>query len=550
MISRFHSALAGCWRSRLRLGPECLTLITALAFTLFYNVPFWRGALAGHALSMPGTWALAAGYAVVLTSLQYVVFVLFVGRWTAKPVLSLLIGLAAVVSYFTGHYGTYFDTTMIVNVLQTDTREAGELLTGSFLLHMAIFAVLPIVVLSRVHIPAASWRWAIVRRVAYLSLGVITLVASVLLSYHSLSALMRNRPELRYLVTPGNYLVSMERVLAASEQVAPQQRLPLGSDASVAAHEGDKPALLVIVVGETVRAANWGLSGYTRQTTPQLAKRAVINYLDVASCGTSTAVSVPCMFSPLGREDYDKRYIERHESLLDVFEHAGIDVLWLDNQSGCKGVCDGVKSDSIAISDYPWLCQDGRCFDGVLVEELKRRVRRASGDTVIVLHQLGNHGPSYYQRYPDDFRRFTPTCDTADLSRCSQQQIVNSYDNAILYTDHLLGQLIDFLGEQQRFAASLIYLSDHGESLGEHGLYLHGLPYAIAPDEQTHVPLVWWLSTDMQRRAGIDAACLKAHADQPYSQANLFHTALGIMDVATTVYRPGQDIGQTCRRAS
>lgn len=532
---------------RPRLGPECLTLLTALAFTLFYNIPFWQNAFADQVLAMPANWALAAGYAVVLTSLQYVVFLFFVSRWTVKPVLALLIGVAAAVSYFSCYYGTYFDTTMIDNVLQTDTREASELLTGSFLLHMTIFAVLPIALLSRVVVPKVSWRRAIVRRASYLSLAAIALVGSVLLTYHSLSPLMRNRPELRYLVTPGNYLVSMERVLAASESVAPQRRQPLGIDAGVAVHEGQKPALLVIVVGETVRAANWGLNGYARQTTPQLARRDVIDYSNVASCGTSTAVSVPCMFSPLGHEDYDEAYIEQHESLLDVFEHAGLDVLWLDNQSGCKGVCAGVETHSIAPSDYPSLCEDGRCFDEVLVEELKRRVGQASGDTVIVLHQLGNHGPSYYQRYPSDYRRFTPTCDTADLSQCSQQAIVNSYDNAILYTDHLLAQLIDFLGRQQRFAASLIYLSDHGESLGEHGLYLHGLPYAIAPDEQTHVPLVWWLSADMQRRTGIDTACLAAHAGRPHSQANLFHTALGIMDVTTAIYRPERDIGRPCR---
>lgn len=549
LTSRLRASLARIGHYRPRMGPECLTLVTALAFTLFYNLPFWQGALAGYVLTKPGIWALAAGYAIVLTSLQSVVFLLFVGRWTVKPLLSLLIVLAAAVSYFTYYYGTYFDTTMLTNVLQTDIQETGELLTESLVLHMAIFAALPVALLWRVHIPAVSWRHAILRRTAYLSLTVVALVGSVLLTYHSLSPLMRNQPELRYLVTPGNYLVSLERVLAASDRATPQQRLPLEHDATAAPHEGQKPALLVIVVGETVRAANWGLNGYARQTTPQLAQRDVINYPNVSSCGTSTAVSVPCMFSPLGHDDYDEGYISSHESLLDVLQNAGLKVLWLDNQSGCKGVCDGVASSSIAPGDYPSLCQDGRCFDAVLTEELKRYVAQSNGDTVIVLHQMGNHGPSYYQRYPEAFRHFTPTCDSADLSQCSRQQIVNSYDNAILYNDQLLSGLTDYLDQQQGFAASMIYVSDHGESLGENGLYLHGLPYAIAPDAQTRVPMLWWLSDDFVKRFAIDTACLKAKADQPYRHANLFHTTLGLLDIRTDVYRAQQDIVRPCRSA-
>lgn len=370
---------------------------------------------------------------MVLTSLQYVVFLLFVGRWTVKPLLALLILVAAAVSYFASNYGTYFDTDMLANMLQTDTQEAGELMTGRFMLHIVVFAVLPILLLSRVRIPAVSWRRALLRRMSCLSFSTIVLVASVFLTYQHLSPLMRNQPELRYLVTPGNTLVSMERVLAASDRVPSQERLPLESDASIAA------------------------------------------------------------------------------------------------------------------DDYPALCRDGRCFDAALAEELKHRVEQSTGDTVIVLHELGNYGPSCYQRYPDAFRRFTPICESADLSQCARQAIVNSYDNAILYNDQMLSDMIDFLGRQQRFAASMIYLSDHGKSLGENGLYLHDLSYAIAPGEQTQVPMIWWLSDEIQRRTGIDSDCLKANAGQPHSQANLFHTALGILEVTTTAYRPALDLGHSCR---
>ncbi|MAX33200.1 MAG: lipid A phosphoethanolamine transferase [Halomonadaceae bacterium] len=525
------------------LSPEGLTALLCLVFTLFYQQAFWQQVTAAEpALS---TWQLLA-YGLVLTGLQFIVFVLFVSRRTVKPLLSILILLAATVSYYTGHYGTYFDTHMINNVLQTDRQEAGELLTPGFAGYLLLYAGLPLALLWRVRLSNSTWPRALGRRCAYLAGGLAMLAVALMVSYQSLSSLMRNHTELRYLVTPGNALISTGRVLAASDPL-PKQRLPIGEDAVRLPRAGDKPLLMVLVVGETVRAANWGLNGYARQTTPELAKRDVVNFTDVSTCGTSTAVSLPCMFAPNGRDDYDERYIKSHESLLAVLAHAGFNVLWLDNQAGCKGVCDGVAQQSIHPDDHPEQCQNGRCLDEALEEALRRRLDNLEGDTVIVLHELGNHGPSYYQRYPDAFRRFTPTCDSADLNTCSQQAITNSYDNAILYTDSVLDHVIGTLSAQSHHAASLLYLSDHGESLGEHGLYLHGLPYAIAPKEQTQVPMLWWSSAAFDAAVGLDKGCLAMNRDAPLSHANLFHSVLGVLRVESHVQKPQQDITRFCR---
>jgi len=546
MHERFRMAttwLASLARPSLTLSPECLTLLVCLVFTLFYQQAFWQQVMAAEpALT---AWQLLA-YGLVLTGLQFIVFVLFVTRHTAKPLLSVLILLAATVSYYTGHYGTYFNTHMIDNVLQTDTKEAGELLTPGFAGYLLLYAGLPLALLWRVRLSASTWPRALGRRFAYLAGGLAMLAVALMVSYQSLSSLMRNHTELRYLVTPGNALISSGRVLAASDPL-PEQRLPIGEDATRLPRAGDKPLLMVLVVGETVRAANWGLNGYARQTTPQLAKRDVINFTDVSTCGTSTAVSLPCMFAPIGKDDYDERYIKSHESLLDVLDHAGFNVLWLDNQAGCKGVCDGVSQQSIQPDDHPKQCQDGRCLDEALNEELRARLDNLEGDTVIVLHELGNHGPSYYQRYPETFRRFTPTCDSADLNSCSQQAITNSYDNAILYTDSVLDHVIGALAEQSHHAASLLYLSDHGESLGEHGLYLHGLPYAIAPKEQTQVPMVWWSSAAFDAAVELDKDCLATTRDAPIGHANLFHSVLGALRVESRILKSQQDITRVCR---
>ncbi|WP_035578862.1 phosphoethanolamine transferase [Halomonas sp. R57-5] len=548
LLSLPSKIVGTAWHYRPTLSTEQLVLWVVVIFSVFYNMPFWQQAFAGYDLLAVQTWLTFANMFLVMTCLNYLVFISLAFRTLVKPLLILLFLIAAFVSYFTSYYGTYFDTSMLDNVLQTDTNEAQELFTAGLLIHLAIFFGLPTVMIWRVNITPSSWKKAILRRLAYCLASTVILLLALFLSYQEVSSLMRNNKELRYLVTPGNYIVSMAQALSSQHASANTVRSPVGEDASISSQAGDKPTLLVIVVGETVRAANWGLNGYERQTTPKLALQPdVINFSDVSSCGTSTAVSLPCMFSLPGRADYDKSYAQQHESLLDVLAHAGLEVTWLDNQSGCKGVCDGVTTKALSPEEYASLCPEGRCLDEALVQALNKQISGTSADQVVVLHQLGNHGPSYYQRYPDDYERFVPSCTTADLAKCSSDAITNSYDNAILYTDTVLDQVIEMLKRQDDYATAMIYLSDHGESLGEKGFYLHGIPYAIAPDEQTHVPMVWWLSSSFSQQQGLNTDCLRQVADETASHDNLFHSVLGLLNVATDVYQQAKDISQTCR---
>jgi lipid A ethanolaminephosphotransferase len=392
---------------------------------------------------------------------------------------------------------------------------------------------------------------SLVVRIAMMALAAGLLIGSVLLVFQDFSALMRNQKELRYLITPANFVYSSARVLAADTRQAGQSKSIVGADAHRAASWAGRtrPTLFVIAVGETARAANWGLSGYVRQTTPKLATLDVLNFSDVSACGTSTETSLPCMFSATGRRDYDEDRIRSSESLLHVLQRAGFEVLWRDNQSGCKGVCDGLSVQQIDAAQSPELCADGRCPDDVLLRGLDTVARDAKGNLVVVLHMLGNHGPAYFKRYPDAFRRYTPTCDTGELRKCSQQEIINAYDNALLYTDHFLAATINFLKEREaRFDTAMLYVSDHGESLGENGLYLHGLPYAIAPSEQIKVPMVWWLSPGFTSSFGINRTCLSKQASKSWGHDHLFHTVLGLLHVETSVYESPLDLAAACRR--
>lgn len=540
------------WRNwRPELSAESLILISSLLITLGANGLFWSQAMSS---AEAGQGPVAAGFALsllVLVAAAHALILLPVsGRWILKPALMLLIPVTVSAAYYMKSYTVFLDPNMLRNVLHTELKEARELLSWRMLL-VVLGVSLPLQwLLSRVRIRAPSWRRAILRRSLF-ALALVTLSVMVLLpNYQRLAALMRNQHSLRYLVTPANLLVSSYRVLRSDAAEHHQVRVPIDPAPQRNVAAGQRPRLLILVLGETVRAANWGLAGYQRQTTPELAQRNVVAFNDVRACGSSTEVSVPCMFSYRGRHDYDESAIRSEESLLHLLQRAGVETQWIDNQTGCKGVCDGLIELDIRGDEDPARCHDGVCLDEVMLPVLKRLLNAPPHDQVIVLHMLGNHGPAYWQRYPKAFAEFQPECKTVNLADCSRRSITNSYDNAVLYADYLLSQVIDLLAALDDRDAALLYVSDHGESLGEGGLYLHGVPYLIAPEQQLKVPMLWWLSSGL-RDTGIDA-CLRQRAQasadvRPISHDMLFHSVLSFMQVRSALYDPDYDLLANCR---
>ncbi len=548
MISRLRQAFRA-WRPE--IGQEALLLAVLLFFVFTGNAPFWNAVLSDRSAADAASWGYALAVGTGMAALQFIIFGLFLNRWTAKPLLGLLIVISAFANFYMGKFGIYLNPEMLRNVLKTDVAEARELFTLDLVPHLLLFAVLPLAILRRTRLRRRSLGRGIMIRSGTLLLAALVGAGALSLVFKDFAAQMRNHKEIRYLITPTNAVYSLARVLAKDAKAAPQPKRPIGTDAVLAPswQRRDKPVLFVLVVGETVRAANWGLSGHSPHlTTPELARRDVINFADVSSCGTNTEVSVPCLFSMQGRRNYDEDAIRGSESLLNVLQHAGLKVVWRDNQSGCKGVCDSVEVQRPDPAASPVLCDGDRCLDEALLQGADGLLRDAHGNLILVLHQLGNHGPAYYKRYPAEFRRFTPTCDTDDLSRCSRAEIANSYDNAVLYTDHVLARTIDMLKAQQaNYDSALLYVSDHGESIGEKGLFLHGMPYSIAPSEQTKVPMMMWFSPGYARSFGLDLACLKKRAEQPASHDNVFHSVLGLLDVRTAVRDETMDLSASCR---
>ena len=538
------------------LRPATAIILAALWIASIANLALWR-ALAGlPELANGRGLAFGIGFGVMIAAAHVALLSLLAWRWTLKPALALFLLAAAGGAYFMLSYGVVIDRTMMVNVLLTDTREARELLSWRLLGALLLLGVLPLALLWRTPL-----RWATPLRQAGHN-AILLVAACALLAgagglfFQDLSATMRNHTQLRYLINPLNSFYAIAIMGRKPIQRSGVAVAPLGEDAHLPAlAAGARPPLVIMVLGETARADHLGLNGYARDTTPRLAQENVVSLRNVWSCGTNTAASVPCMFSNLGREAFENRQTNT-EGLVDVLQRAGLAVLWLDNQAGgCKGVCDRVpKVDYRALqAAAPELCQGDECFDEVMLRGLDERIarlpaeRRARG-VVVFMHQMGSHGPAYYLRSPARFKRFTPECTTNALQQCAREQVVNAYDNTMAYTDHFLASTIDWLKTREaQWAPALVYVSDHGESLGENNLYLHGLPYRFAPDVQKHVPWIFWLSPTFEQQSGVKLDFLARQQGEKLSHDHYFHSTLGLLGVQTQVHDPARDVFTSCR---
>jgi len=374
----------------------------------------------------------------------------------------------------------------------------------------------------------------------------ITVIAGAF--YEEYAVIGRNNRELKSYIVPTQMGWSSYRYAKKNLFNSPHPHESIGLDAHHSA--SNKARLVVMVLGETARSQNFAYSGYKRDTNPFTTAIPGMQFLEALSCGTATAVSVPCMFSSMDKEHYDSDHAKYQDNVLDVINRGGTQVTWIDNDGGCKGICNRVTTIQITPSPDDPLCTDQSCYDEALLRELDVQLADDSGqDRLIVLHMIGSHGPTYFQRYPASHRAFSPDCPRSDIQNCSAEALVNTYDNTIAYTDYILAGVVDRLkAVESRYISSMLYMSDHGESLGEGGVYLHGLPYFLAPEEQTHVPTLIWLSDDMDRSLGERELCLQAEAGQsPYTQDYLFHSLLRLTGTDTSVYRPELDIFNHCQ---
>ena len=507
-----------------------LYLVTTANFGFFAQVlsiyPF--GNNVGFIVSITG----------LLFGLMWLLIQLFCYRPIAKPVLIAMVMIAAVCGYFTDAYGTIFDTNMLINSIQTDQREAMGLMSLSFFTRVFILGIIPAVIIAKIRIKRVPLRRALWQKALTLTSSIALMAVCLLPFGDQYATFFRQHKIVRSYANPitpiysviklgTDYVEKLRRPDTLTLHATDAKRITPTAGTSAA-----KPKLMVFVVGETVRADHIGLNGYERDTMPLLTSQPdVYSFKNATSCGTSTAYSVPCMFSYSNRENYDYNTADYNENVLDTLNKQGVKVVWRDNNSSSKGVADRVTFEDYKTADVNPNC-DEECRDIGMLDGFDTLIKSdaPAKDTLILLHQMGNHGPAYYKRYPKEFEEYKPVCMTNELAKCDDQSVINAYDNAIRYTDYFLNNVINTLKKyEQDYDVVMVYISDHGESLGENNIYLHGMPYAIAPDAQKQVPVIIWSPTSNN----IDKSSLISTINQPVSHDFITPTLLNFFGITT-----------------
>ena len=484
-----------------------MSIIVALLFVFIYNHKIWSIYFTARDVnSLYAVFELMT-FGLFVFFLLLALFSVFAFKRVQKVILIFVFMSGAIAMYFSNALNVYFDTDMIANIFETDYREATELIVRPLLLYIFILGILPSILILWVDIDYARFRPSSYIKASY--------------SY-----------------------AKKQWVLPASHQ----ERISLDDSAvkNPRWNAYKKPLALVVIVGETARAESFSLQNGS--TEGYLSQNNLVYFSNFNSCGTSTVISVPCMFMTEIKSEYKRNLQYQYENILDLALKSGFSTHWFDNLNGCKGLCQNVAEERPKPEDNPLFFHDEQFYDEVLVDKLDERIKSTQGDQLWVLHQMGSHGPAYYKRIPERFIQHQPACLTEDFSQCTQEAIRNTYTDTVLYSEYVISQAINKLESlKDTHDTALIYVSDHGESTGEMGLYLHGIPWMLAPDQQTHVPALLWFSDSYLKSRDLDLQCLASNSDNLYSHDNMSHTILSLLDIKTTAYQANLDLLSPCR---
>jgi lipid A ethanolaminephosphotransferase len=540
--------------SNFKFSSVTVIAIIAAFFALVVNVPVFDALYTIFTKSEAVSPFFVASIPLFFFFALNFIFNLFDWPYFTKPFFMLLLVVSSAVSYASYNYGIIFDDEMVRNIVETNTGEASSYISPYSISWIVLMGVLPAVKLAFTRIRSeTSIARFFVKKLASMLISLIGLVIIAALFYQDYASVGRNNSTLRRLIIPTYYVGNIIDYTKATYFSTPIEYKNIGLDAKqsspVLTEANAKPTMVLFLLGETARSQNYQLNGYERETNPYTKDLGVISFQNVASCGTATAVSVPCMFSNMDRTEFDRERADNQDSAVDIMKRAGVGLLWKENDGGDKNIARNITKVELDRSGTNPLCNGSSCFDMALFDGFEDDIAKLSGNRMVFFHLIGSHGPTYFQRYPKEMAHFQPDCPRADIENCSVEQIVNTYDNTIRYTDFVLSQSIEKLKAlEDKYNTAVIYLSDHGESLGENGLFLHGMPYSLAPDYQTHVPMIVWMSEGFKQAKALDADCLGQEAiKNSYSHDNLFHSLLGIMDITTEAYDNKMDIFARCR---
>ena len=533
---------------KLTVSSEVIILIVAMYIAAVTNITFWDGLVTRLDLfSIQAVGYLFTSFSIIVLVLSIIFFV-FGHKILLKPILIFFIILSSTFAYFNQELGVIFDKEMVRNIVENITdrniNEARELLSYSLFLYVFFLGIIPSIIIALINISHRKFFSVLMIRSILTLCLILTSTATFAMNYKFYTYFYRQNEDLLVYVTPIYPIVAVKKYIKREIQKGYTFH-EIGDDAHKIINNRKK-TIGIMVIGETARADHFALNGYQRQTNPMLSQfNNIINFKRMHSCGTSTAYSVPCMFSFFDHENYSPEKAKQYSNVLDVLNKSGVNVVWQENNSSCKGVCARIREINLLgnpdkNSKY---YNNGQYYDEAMISSFDEVIDNTDSDVLLVLHSMGSHGPKYHNRFPDSFAKFKPYCKQASPQECSNEELINSYDNTIIYTDHFLSSIINYLKQHDNsYDTFMMYVSDHGESLGENGVYLHGLPYFIAPEAQTHVPFIMWFSDSFDVDNNFKPDALTQLTGNEYTHDNLSHTLLGLFGVQTRLYKHDLDI--------
>eukprot|EP01089_Gocevia_fonbrunei_P010861 TRINITY_DN23860_c0_g1_i1.p1 TRINITY_DN23860_c0_g1~~TRINITY_DN23860_c0_g1_i1.p1 ORF type:complete len:408 (+),score=49.86 TRINITY_DN23860_c0_g1_i1:82-1305(+) len=398
---------------------------------------------------------------------------------------------------------------MVGNVLNTNYEESSSFLSFGLFVYVTILGVLPSILIFKIEVVQVKFK----RFLLHVSLTLLFLLSVSYANSSNWLWIDKNSKTLGGLIMPWSYVVNTTRFYNHKNKKNEQQILL--PDATI---KDNLKSVAVLVIGESARSSNFSLYGYEKNTNPLLSKIENVHHYQAESCATYTTAGLKCI---LEHENSSKLY----EILPNYLFRNDVEVIWKTTNWGEPAV--NIKNFQNK-ENLRNICQGEQCgYDEILLDGLRDQILASSKNKIlIVLHTSTSHGPTYYQKYPPQFNKFTPVCKSVELANCTQEELINAYDNTILYTDYILATLIGELKQLEGFNSSMIFISDHGESLGESSLYMHGIPASIAPKEQLDIPFIVWLSDDSK----------KLKDDQDHSQHNIFHSVLDFLAIDSPIY--------------
>ena len=530
--------------NKISLTSSQFTFTTALLFLLIFNAPFLQATYLAASKTENTSLLFILALPSLLFALLYLLASLWVWPLVAKPITALLLIISCFVLYAQVSYGVVFDYGMIQNIFETDASEATSYLSLSAVLIVTCLVLLSSLWLTRIKI---TYRPLLHEVLAKCLTNVVVLGiagALTLTCYAEFASTARNNPQLKRQLIPFEWVDNTYDYWRDQLSYDQEKFVTLDERPTLEAYLGKRSRLTIVIVGETARADHFAYNGYPRDTNRYTRPYAPLYFHDMISCGTATAISVPCIFSDLSRKQFSANDAKQRQNLLDLAQDAGIDVTWIDNNSSCKGMCLRQTYERIPSDADPSQCDGDYCFDSILLDRLQAHLAdQNERDTLIILHEIGSHGPTYFRRYPDDHREFTPDCPRSDIQNCDQAALINTYDNTILYSDYINAKVIEIAGQFTNRDVSVMYVSDHGESLGDSGVYLHGLPYGFAPAEQTHVPM--WLWTNHHQNE-LRSCLAEYQASEASSHDNIFYTLMQLLGIHSSVIAPQLNMLKNC----